>query len=275
MEIATLENDIKELGAKLDRTRGYLESATDEEQNVLESTSAISEKLALTDSARLLENEAESMERKYRIAKGLRRWEPSSLTENELKFCFVGPCPKACIQITFPLSDQNGVPCRALIEPALFRQHRARHSAKLTTKVMSFLERQVADVCHSINQTRLDSPKSIGVFLQKLELQLVRTERTASELAALARRYQAVLQLSDDSSTVQLEIEFADRSGFPKLRAVFDIGDNYPLAPLHTCLDSFGEMVDVEHARKLLIKNAKPGYGYLSRACALIEAFVK
>ena len=261
--------------AKIKRTSGYLESATDEDKNVSAVTCAISEHLDLTGRAKETENEAESVERKYLIAKGCWRWEAASLGEDELSFDFIGVSPKACIHISFALTGANGVPCRALVQPTLFRASKARHASKFPPNVVSYLHRQVSDCCASINQTRLNSPKSIGSFLQLLELRLRRTERTATELAALVRRYEGVLQLSADSSTVQLEIEFAGLDGTPKLRATFDIADNYPFAPLGTCLDSFGEQVDVEHLRKLLIKNAKQGFGYLSRACSLIEAFAK
>lgn len=235
----------------------------------------MSERLNLTDKASLLEKVAESAERKFMIAKGCWRWEAASLGEDELSFDFISIFPKACIHISFSLIDPNGVPCSALVQPTLFRESRASRSAKIPPNVISFLHRHVSNFCLSINQTRLNSPKSIGSFLQLLELRLRRSERTAVELAALVRRYHGILQLSVDSSTVQLEFEIASRDGIPKLRAIFDITDNYPFAPLRTCLDTFGEQVDVEHLRKLLIKNAKPGFGYLSRACSLIEAFVK
>jgi len=274
LEMATLEDEIREMEAKLERSRGYLESATKEDQMISAVTAAISENRSLTNNVREMETVAESMEQGYITQNGISRWEPSRLDEQELSFHYIGPCPKACIAVAFPMSNPSSVTCSATVQPKLFRGSGAQ-SSKFPLAVTGFLQRQATIICQSNNKIRLCSPKLIGQFLQQLEWQLGRTERTASELAALIRRYRAVLQLSDDSSTVQLEVEFAGRNGSSKLRAVFDITDNYPFAPLNVCLDTFGEKVDVECMRKLLIKNAKPGFGYLSRTCAVVEAYIE
>lgn len=274
MDIASLESEIQEMEAKLERTRAYSESAAKEEQVLSGVTTAVSENITLTNSLKEEEPAAESMEQGFVTLKGITKWKPAVLNEQELSFHYIGPAPKACMTVSFQISPSKSVKCTASVQPKLFHQHRARGSKRSPT-MPSFLQRQVAAFCHSIEQQQLDSPKQIGSFLRQLEWQLGRMEHTASELATLIRRYQAVLQLSDDSSTVQLEVEFAGGSGSKKLRAIFDITDAYPYAPLNVCLDTFEEKVDVESMRKLLLKNAKPGFGYLSRTFDVIAAYTK
>lgn len=276
IEIATLEDEIREIQAKLERSRGYLESATTEEQMISAVTAAISQNEILTNSVREMEPVAHSMEQGYITQKGISRWEPSRLDEQELSFHYFGLSPMACIAVAFPMSNLSRVTCSVTVQPKPYRGRGAEIPAsKFPPAVAAFLQREATIVCHSSDKIRLASPKVIGNFLQQLEWKLGRTERTASELAALIRRYRAVLQIADDSTTVQLEVEFAGRNDSSKLRAVFDITDNYPFAPLNVCMDTFGEKVDVESMRKLLIKNAKPGFGYLMRTCAVIEAYIQ
>ena len=260
--------------AKLERSRGYLESAAEEERVLSDVTAAVSDNRTLTRRLREVEPAAEDMEQAFVTLKGITKWKPATLSEQELSFHYIGPCPKACVALSFQVSASNNVECSVSIQPKLFHQHRAR-GAKRPPTMPSFLQRQVATLCDSISQHRVDSTKHIGSFLRQLEWKLGRMECTASELATLIKRYQAVLQLSEDSSTVQLEVEFAGHSGSKKLRATFDITDAYPFAPLNVRLDTFEEKVDVETMRKFLIKNAKPGFGYLSRTCDCIAAFTK
>jgi len=272
MDIIALEEEIVAMEAKLERSRRYLEASLKEEQALSEATSAASENVSLTSKVQDVEPGAQSMEQGYVTLKGVSNWQPGTVNDQELSFHYIGSCPKACLVLSFPLIDPNHVALKASIKPELFLQHGTK-SFKRPPTVASFLQHQVSNLCNRTNQHLLDSPKQIGSLLRTLEWQLGRMEHTASELASLIRRYHAVLQLSDDSSVVQLEVEFAGRSGSKMLRAIFDITDAYPFAPLSVCLDTFEEKVDVESMRKMLIKNAKPGCGYLSRTCGVIEAF--
>lgn len=139
---------------------------------------------------------------------------------------------------------------------------------------MTFLEQQAASLCAMTCNEQLDSPLEIGPFLRRLEWLLGRMEYTASELAMIQHRYKATLSCGS-SSPPRLEVEFPSSAGTAKLLATFELSDAYPFSPLSVCLDTFEAQVDAQAIQKLLIKNAKPGFGYLSRTCDVIAAYLR
>ena len=54
--------------------------------------------------------------------------------------------------------------------------------------------------------------------------------------------------------------------------ACFKIGESYPFDTLAIQLDGCNEVRLLE---RHVLKNCKPGFGYLSRACDAIEAFME
>jgi hypothetical protein len=273
LAIVSLEEEVAELEAQLDRARGYLESATTEHQLVVDITESASRHSLLSSEHDKLRLAAESSERKWATLQGLGKWKPATLNESQLSFKFVGPCPSASVVVEFQLYGSAPVQCKARIDPTVFPRDKSQKSVHIKS-VASFLEVRTCATCALVSLERLENPVFIGAYLHRLAWMLGRLETTALELTMLQRRYKAVLT-NTGKSNFQLEVDFASRSGLAQLRATFELAEAYPFSPVGVCLDVFEGQVDVEGMRKLLIKNAKPGFGYLSRTCDVISAFVR
>jgi hypothetical protein len=274
MTIASLEIEIKDMEAELLRSQGCLDAAIQEDQALEDVAGAILNNRTLTKSLTEREPAADSAERSFVTLKGVTNWKPSTIDEAELSFQYVGPCPTN-ITLSFQISSQSSVKCIATVLPKLFHKHGSR-GAKQHAQVSSFLQTRAAALCAAVCHEQMHTPHEIGPLMRRFEWQLGRLERTSAEVATLKRRYQAMLTPSQlpDSSNYQLEIDFSGPSGPSKLRATFEISEEYPFSPLNICLDTFDEQVDVEAIHKLLVKNAKSGFGYLSRTCDVIAAFL-
>ena len=62
--------------------------------------------------------------------------------------------------------------------------------------------------------------------------------------------------------------------GTKKLRVCFDIGQEYPFSPMNVSLQPLIGEISIENIGNALIRNVKPGYGYLARASDCIASYM-
>jgi hypothetical protein len=259
--------------AELVRSEGYMASVRSEHEVVAGISNTLCTRSQLTSDLSCSQAAAQSSETRYSTIMGINKWRPQDLNEAELSFQLVGPSPKACVFISFQVGGIGPIVCKARIQPNLYPKHKARSSMRFKTRsILSFLEQRAADLCTMARKKRLEKAAQIGPFLRQLEWDLGRVEHTALELSMLERRYTAVI--SPNPSSVELKVEFASQTTDAKLLATFELSAAYPFSPLNVCLDTEGQ-VDIEAMQKLLIKNAKPGFGYMSRTCDVIAAYLR
>jgi len=98
-----------------------------------------------------------------------------------------------------------------------------------------------------------------------------RVEIVGKELSKVINRYKGRLQQS--KADYQLSIQFFDSGeNAHKIKANFEIRNSYPFDLLPFALEGEG---DLDTLRRQLIKNCKPGFGYLSRMCDIISAMTR
>lgn len=273
-----LEDEIAAMEAQLARSKEYLETSSAERKALFDKVQAVSLHTDLSCKVQELQQQAQAVSRKFASTKGLHNWQPVKLSEIELSFLVLGPSPQSSIEVSFQRSNK-GMVCAARVDPHIFLEARPRMSTRFRS-VSTFLETRTASLNRKIASLAIASPVQVGECLQFIELQLGRLEQTAAELTMLHRRYNAMLTPSQvsNSSSFQVEVDFTVRSKqhtTAKLCASFELSEAYPFAPLNVRLDTIEGEVDVDELRKLLIKNAKPGFGYLSRICDVITAFLR
>lgn len=208
---------------------------------------------------------------KWNTLKGLNVWMARTMTSTEMTFSYIGPCPKACVTVSFALSGTSSAPCMASVDPLAFPKHKSRNGGKLKS-VMPLLVSRTSLLCEKMSHEKVD-PTQIGAFLRRNGWDLCRIELTASELALLQRRYRATLSsnLSGEGHTYVLEVDFQSRTTSRKIRGSFIISEAYPFDALNTQLDLLEGETLLDELQQLLVKNAKPGFGYLSRTCDVIS----
>jgi hypothetical protein len=213
--------------------------------------------------------------RKWNTLKGLNVWTVRTMTSTEMTFSYIGPCPKACVTVSFALSGASSVSCQARVDPLAFPKHKSRNGGKLQP-VMPLLASRTSLLCEKMSREKAN-PTQIGAFLRRNGWDLYRIELTASELALLQRRYRATLSsnLSGEGNAHILEVDFQSRTTTRTIRGSFFISDAYPFDALNTQLVLLEGETELDELQQLLVKNAKPGFGCLSRTCDVISAYLR
>jgi hypothetical protein len=226
-------------------------------------------------STKLIEDEkaAISFKRKCDTLKGAVKFKPSILEANDFSFLYDGSSPKSCVVLSFHGSSTNSVSCDAKVDSSTFQNHGTMEANRLAT-VSSFVQVRVASLCGKVCRQTLHGLSEIPPYLRQLDWELGRLEGTAKEIAVLKERYRNQVSLNrvTDSSHFHLKIHFTSLSGQSQLGASFEVREEYPFSPIIVCLDTFSEKINVEALQQLLVKNAKPGFGYLSRLCDIVAA---
>lgn len=268
--VQLLEEEIAGIESELKRAQDYLDAALDEHALVQGIVKA-SETLTLTTQA--LENAkvlASDNELQYSNVLGLGRFTPANMNDSELSFHYLGQNPASCVAVSFAILSTR-VLCQVKPCPEIFSKCASGRPTKADAQ---YLKVAIADLCSGAARQIISSPTEIGSMLQLLEWKIGRLEQTAVELAMLRRRYNAQLQRpSSAGNYVQLEVEFVGKSN--KLLAYFEISPSYPFSAVSIGMDLLEGTVDMEDIQKQLIKHAKPGFGYLSRTCDVVAAYVR
>ena len=212
-------------------------------------------------------------EQKCNTLKGAVKFKPMVFDHAGFSFTYHGSSEKTCIVLSFDISSPNAVSVAAQVDPTIFEKRGTRETNR-TLFVSSFLQIRMKYLCEFMSEQTLYNSFEIPSCLRRFEHFLGRLESTASEFGKLNERYTGKVSLCQisNSSAFHLKINFRSQTGSALLGASFEINEAYPLSPLNVCLDAFDSKVNVEMIQKSMVKNAKPGFGYLSRICDVVEA---
>lgn len=265
---------MRELESQIFQSKAKLEVLKEEKGAVSSQKDSISRKITLRKEMFDYRPLAASSRAKYSYAEGLGRWKPIelNLSESSFLFHFLGLVPNACVSIKFDTSGrQQGIQCRLSIDPRLFRR-RKNTPMKLSGRSTDYLEREVRRIVVTASGERIDDTSQIGPQLQKLDWILGRIESTAIELTKLEQQTMMNMFVENDKMFVTVELE-ENRRG-RSLCGQFELTSSYPFAPLNVTIDVMEGDINVRSLQKRLIKNAKPGFGYLTRTCECIKTFL-
>ena len=144
----------------------------------------------------------------------------------------------------------------------------------LPGEVVEVLERMTDSYVHHLNEVSFSSgltPQQIvlnvGSFVSRLQL-------IGKEITKLLRRFAGKFSWSESTQVMHLNLLFVHSKNTLKheIVACFHINLSYPYTPIEVDLTGG---VNTGELEQLLVKNAKPGIGYLTRSCDVISAFLR
>ena len=263
-----LEDDTVSLEGDLARKEAYLSAASERLGSMQTLKRETTQYSTLADRLALAEGTARCSERDYSTICGLGKLRLLSLQQSEVSFYFAAPVPSACILIKFKASDSNSLVCEATLDENIA----SRCTGRPTKWAASFYNSRIQELCANSSLQSVANPCDMWDSLRQFEWTIGRIEDTAAELTMLQRRYKAALSCAND--LVKLDVEFTSSRELAKVVATFEITEAYPFSPVHMGFDVYDGDVDLGTLREIVITNAKPGYGYLSRTCDVIAAFL-
>ena len=216
----------------------------------------------------IIRPDVEVLQQRYLSLSGLHSWYPISVDGNMMSFSSIGKSRNVSTVLSYDLVKPDDIAVRVSLQA---KGPRKLSSRKFHSSISAFLDAYVKSFANTVNTEKLTSSFEITEHMQKYTWVMGRLEQTANELQSLRKRYKARLSRTAEKNFI-VSIDFRGRSS--KLVADFEIEASYPTLPLEVRLDLLQGSLDLENLKKSLMRNAKPGFGNLARACDVIAASV-
>jgi hypothetical protein len=266
-----LEDEIRRLEIQISETRNLLNEAVEEEHDFESRRIAEVQVEASRDDCKLALSMAESSQKDYMSLKGLHSWNLLFVDKSRLQLALIGQSRQSFNTLDFkfealkPATSFTRAPVPATVKRSL---------QIYNSSVASFVEHTVRDLSEKILDRSLDETR-VPLRIQSIAWAIGRVDVVAGELQSLLNRYNGKLYPSTSTPLRSFLINFEFESRSAKLGVEFEIHASYPCFPIDMRIDVWEGCVDLEDVRRTLIKNTRPGFGYLSRACDIVKTFVE
>jgi hypothetical protein len=214
---------------------------------------------------------AQSSQKEYLSLKGLHSWSPVEVGESRISVASIGHSRNTCNTLVYDISKTKEVAATIIMKTEV-PEGMKKSLRKYSGPISAFLDANVQRLSDSLSGDSRQSASTVAQNIQSYMWSLGRLDFTAGELQGLLNRYKGKFLRTGARSFV-LTVDFEGRVS--KLSVDFEMALTYHSLPLEVNMDVWEGDIDFEGIRKALVKNAKPGFGYLSRACDIVSAYVK
>lgn len=263
----SLEDEIRELEAQIAEEKTQLDGVKEKESVMDEKIVELKEVRELSSEAEALRTDAVPSQKAYMSLRGLHSWNPSAMNESNLAFESVGQYAQTSSTISYNLESS---PIEITVSHNDSSTMTMQYSSKSTSTLIDFLSTCVKEHANTLRENGVSSTTEISSSMQSYMWNMGRVDQAVTELQSLKKRYSATFYKKGDTFVFSVEFKNATTT----LVAEFDIDHLYPALPLEVQLNLVTGDLDLDRVRRSLKKSAKPGFGNLSRACALLSAFV-
>lgn len=225
----------------------------------------------ISEDCEQMQHLVKSSQRDYLSLKGLHTWNPLEVGEAVVSLSYIGHCKNSCSKLVCELSDAKNL--RATILKDSEAQEGMKTSLrKYSGPIASFLSVNIRNLAEKLRSDLVQQLPTVTHHIQNYMWSMGRLDSTASELQGLMNRYNGKLIVTSDNSFL-INIDFQGLAS--NLSVVVEVKLSYPSVPLVAKIEVCKGCIDVEVIEKALAKNATPGFGYLSRLCDIVSAFVE
>eukprot|EP00529_Nitzschia_sp_RCC80_P002243 CAMPEP_0113522466 /NCGR_PEP_ID=MMETSP0014_2-20120614/45204_1 /TAXON_ID=2857 /ORGANISM="Nitzschia sp." /LENGTH=1907 /DNA_ID=CAMNT_0000420525 /DNA_START=175 /DNA_END=5899 /DNA_ORIENTATION=+ /assembly_acc=CAM_ASM_000159 len=261
-EIASIENELSEMEKELHELRNNTVSLK-EEKKVLNQT------LHAASKHNALHSMASDCQKNYLSLRGLHSWNIGSLLGTGMVFTTLGSCPQTCSKMYVEGMNTKAIELRLEKVQSIGPSSQSKGLYRYKGATAMFLNACVERMERVTSRALLDSPSQVAEQMQTYAWRMGRLDLTAKELHMLHRRYGAKL-VRKNNDIFSLAIGFASSTG--KVAVEFHVDPRYPSLPVDVRLDLIEGHADLDVLLKSLTKNAKPGFGSLSKACDIMHS---
>jgi hypothetical protein len=264
--VRKLEDEITILEKLVAETKSLLNDVVEKEHGSDLSEIAEVTARASRDNFKLALSTAESSQKAYMSLKGLHSWNPLLVDKSRIQLALIGQSRQSFNTLDFKFEALKQVTSftRAPVPAAMKRSLQIYNGC-----VAVFVDESVQGLSEKILDGSLDEG-SVALHIQNIIWTAGRLDVVAGELQCLLNRYNGNLSVA---GTRSFFVTFEFEGHRAKLGAEFEIGASYPSVPINVRLDVWEGSIELEDIRRTLIKNARPGFGYLSRACDILNTF--
>lgn len=267
--VSSLGNDVKALESQLAEAQADLECLKNEEIRLAESKAHLQELNILSSECGDVRSDAVSSHTAFLLLRVLHSWSTGTMSQTEMEFKSSGLCSQSCFSLAYLISGSGGKIQVHLSPTSSHSKLKTLH--RYPGPITLFIEACMNRLANSVQLSPLESPLFISNHMLKCMWLMGRLDIVANELQVLLCRYKAKL-VRKEVDVFALSAHFEGLSS--SVLVEFEVDPTYPSLPVDVRLDLTGGQSDLSALRRSLIKNVKPGFGSLSRACDIIQSFV-
>jgi len=266
--VTKLEGEIETIESQLSTIKSELEEIEREEINLLKATADCHDIRLNSELYDGLKVTAESSQKVFLSLRGLHSWSIGTISEKFLEFSTIGSCPQTHLKLLYN-GTKFGKAHTNILSKIDYSHTRVNALYVYHGAIASFLEVTTKRLMHKAQKSYTKGPIRISNHLQRYAWLAGRLDLIAKEFQVVQRRYNGKLCRNGEGS-FSFIVEFKSENS--TVVADFTIEPVYPSFPVEVRLDLISGEQDLERIRRALVKNAKPGFGSLSRACAIIQS---
>ncbi|KAG7355840.1 hypothetical protein IV203_000526 [Nitzschia inconspicua] len=211
----------------------------------------------------------EESQKTYLSLRGLHSWSLGSMGEVEMNISMMGTCSQTTSMLSYNWEEPDRI--RAKVTTFSGATHTAsqfRYHGPLSL----YMDMHMRLLAQRVERQFIDDASAIAKHVRKCSWMIGRLDLAAREISVLQKRYKATLTRTHrDSFSLRMKFEGNSSS----VEVEFPLDPMYPSFPVEVRLELISGSLDFEELRKILIKQSKPGFGSLSRACDIVDSFVK
>eukprot|EP00934_Nitzschia_sp_Nitz4_P008066 Nitzschia sp. Nitz4//scaffold66_size103028//83245//88000//NITZ4_004511-RA/size103028-snap-gene-0.146-mRNA-1//-1//CDS//3329556389//8056//frame0 len=262
----TLQHEVESLEARVNEARAKLDSAQKADESMRNRLDALGSRTTLNEKCQKLKKQAQRSRREYLSLHGTCTWEVDSISKSKVTLKNQGTCEETCSSLVYDIA--NSVVASNGQSQDMFHTKGYNKSA-CKGELADFVKLQMSSLK---SNKEIQSMEDAAKYIQGYNWKLGRLDQTIREIGTLLKRYDSRL-LQTGSQTFAFSVQF--EGGRSKVTAEFSLENTYPSVPLEVKLSIWEGKVDLDSIHKTLIKTSKPGPGSLSRACDIIQAYVR
>jgi hypothetical protein len=266
--VKDLEQEIWDIQSKISGMESDLESIRHEEEQFRMERDLVQETRHLASEIDKFHSEANSSQKAYLSLRGMHMWSLGAMSETEVNVILSGTCAQTSFSSSYQFEASGEVTPKMLSQSIIsppsqqFRYH---------ASVASYLQMCMRHLSKNMGQRLLRDTAEVGRHIQKTAWFVGRLDLTARELHVLQRRYRAkVIRKAGDNFSLQINFETKCAS----IKIEFPLDPLYPAFPVEVQMDLVSGKIDFGAIQKCLVKQSRPGFGSLSRACDIVESFL-
>jgi len=138
-----------------------------------------------------------------------------------------------------------------------------------------FIDSSIKRLIHTAERSSLGGSIRISEHLQNYSWLIGQLDLIAKEFQVVRRRYNGKLRRTErDEDTFSFLVEFENATS--KIVVEFEIEPMmYPSFPVEVHLDLISGELDINKLRRNLRKNAKAGFGSITKACDIVQSIIR
>lgn len=221
--------------------------------------------------------EAESAEKKWIMMKRISVGDLFEANQQRTSLSYTGTCSESCATISFFSNNTGDLVCESS------RRHSFDNNAYGSQIAALFWQAHNEVLCAAMTVSSKPKVSILRRLLRSNACTRCRLEAICYELKMLHRRYGATLEAihgQNGFKSFMIHVRFSRYGSQLVLLSSFEINNAYPFGSLNAQMklvngaeSSTSHKTRLDTFQEVIAKNARPGFGYLSRTVAVLSAY--